>query len=183
MQPIRLCPALALAVAVSCSGGGYPFDDAIEDFAGERFERVQIQSSDTMWEAVYVQPGKTLANSDLRVAIMVSEYHTTGSDLLKWFHTLPQQEQVYHDDGTEDEWCRLGLRPLANGDERPFRLLTVCRDGVERAACVRFSETYDLGEIIGCGSDFGCYKQICTDGFYDYRESLIDLAATTLEKR
>lgn len=182
MKPIRLCPALALVVAVSCSGSGYPFDDTIEDFAGERFERVQIQSSDTMWEAVYVQPGKTLADSDLRVAIMVSNYHKTGTELLKWFNSLPQREQVYHDDGTADEWCRLGMTPLPTG-ERPFRLLTVCRDGVERSTCVRFSETFDLGEIVGCGSDFGCYQQHCTDGFYDYRESLIDLAATALSKR
>lgn len=182
MKLIRLCPALALAVAVSCSGGGYPFDDAIEDFAGERFERANIQSSDTMWEAVYVQPGKTLADSDLRVAIMISNHHKTGAELLTWFHSLPQQEQVYHDSGGEDEWCRLGLRPLPTG-ERPFRLLTVCRDGVDRAACVRFSELFDLGEMASCGSDFGCYQQHCTDGFYDYRESLIDLAATALSKR
>ena len=76
----------------------------------------------------------------------------------------------------------MGLAPLAD-TERPFRLLTVSRDGVERSACIRFSETFDLGEMVGCGSDFGCYRQHCTDGFNDYRESLIDLAATTLSKR
>ena len=184
MKPIRLYPALALAVAVSCSGGGgYPFDDAIEDFAGERFERANIQSSDTMWEAVYVQPGKTLADSDLRVAIMISNYHKTGWELLKWFNSLPVQEQVYHNDGDSEEWCKLGLTRLVNGEDRSFRLLTLCRDGVDRAACVRFSASFDLGEMVSCGSDFGCYQQHCTDGFYDYRESMIDLVATALTKR
>jgi hypothetical protein len=182
MKRIRLCLALALVVAVSCSGGGYPFDDAIEDFGGERYERLMVNSSEATWEAVYIRSGSTNPNQDLQLGVMVSDDHPTAVEFMKWLRAwqVNNKWQLFHDDGTVEESCILAVAVVPNG-ERSMRMLTVCRDGVERAACIRFSEPYDQGEMATCDQD--CFDQICDDGFEERRDSMIELAAQTLTKR
>lgn len=142
-------------------------------------------SSATSWSRgrisgrVYVRQGQTLPGAALQVGVIVSHEHTTANDLHRWIRDLALRSGTpqYHNSGTNDESCTVGVAP-----QRTYMTLEVCKTGVDRAACVEADEELDSGKFSSCLNDT-CFQDVCDARWLVRREALDNLAADILSKR
>lgn len=128
---------------------------------------------------VYVRPGETLPSAPLQVGVIVSNEHTTAKALHQWIRDLALRSGTpqYHNSGTNDESCTVGVAP-----RRTYMALEVCKTGVERAACVEADEELEEEIFTSCLNG-SCFQDVCDARWLERREALDLLAADILSKR
>ena len=129
--------------------------------------------------SVYVRQGETLPGAPLQVGVIVSNEHTTAKALHQWIRdqALRSGTPQYHNSGTNDESCTVGVMP-----GRTYMALEVCKTGVERAACVEADEELEEGIFTSCING-SCFQDVCDARWLERREALDLLAADILSKR
>jgi len=129
--------------------------------------------------SVYVRQGETVPGAPLQVGVIVSHEHTTAKALHQWIRdqALRSGTPQYHNSGTNDESCTVGVMP-----GRPYMALEVCKTGVERAACVEADEELEEGIFTSCING-SCFQDVCDARWLERREALDLLAADILSKR
>ena len=148
------------------------------------FDQVPLTSV-TSWSrgrlsgSVYVRQGETVPGAPLQVGVIVSNEHTTAKALHRWIRdqALRSGTPQYHNSGTNDESCTVGVIP-----GRPYMALEVCKTGVERAACVEADEELEEGIFTSCLNG-SCFQDVCDARWLERREALDLLAADILSKR
>ena len=148
------------------------------------FDEMPLTSA-TSWSrgrisgSVYVRQGQTLPGAPLQVGVIVSHEHTTANDLHRWIRNQALQSGTpqYHNSGTNDESCTVGVTP-----QRTYMALEVCKTGVERAACIEADEELEAGIFSSCING-SCFQEVCDARWLVRREALDLLAADVLSKR
>lgn len=168
---------LAMLTAIGCSQAP-SLPEAVT------FDQVPLISV-TSWSkgrlsgSVYVRQGETLPGAPLQVGVIVSNEHTTAKALHQWVReqALRSGTPQYHNTGTNDESCTVGVMP-----GRTYMALEVCKTGVERAACVEADEALEASIFTSCING-SCFQEVCDARWLARREPLDLLAADILSKR
>lgn len=128
-------------------------------FDNESLARASYWTRKGISGVMYLPAGAKLSAESRMVGAIISSEHLTSTDLMKWMRkeSIRTGEQVYHDSGEPDEWCKVGADP-----PRLFVAVAVCKTGVSRAACVELDEPLDSSALSACrpGSTSGC-SDIC----------------------
>lgn len=168
---------LAILTAIGCSQA--PSLPKAVTFDEVPLTTVASWSRGQLSGSVYVRQGETLPGAPLQVGVIVSHEHTTAKALHQWIRdqALRSGTPQYHNSGTNDESCTVGVMP-----GRTYVALEVCKTGVERAACVEADEELEEGIFTSCING-SCFQDVCDARWLERREALDLLAADILSKR
>ena len=177
--------ATAMVLASGCSVAPIPptstmFPETIT-FNNESLARASYWTRKGISAVTYLPAGETLSVDSRMVGAIISSDHLTSTDLMKWMRneSIRSGEQVYHDSGESEEWCKVGADP-----PRLFVAVAVCKTGVSRAACVELDEPLDSSSISAChpGNTGGC-SDICDRQWLAWGEALDLFSADVLTIR
>jgi hypothetical protein len=181
-----LLGCVAATVLVSgCSAAPIPpnstmFPETIK-FNNDALARASYWTRNGISAVTYVAAGETLSAESRMVGAIISSEHLTATDLMKWMRkeSIRSGEQLYHDSGESEEWCKVGADP-----PRLFVAVAACKTGVQRAACVELDEPLDSSTLSAChpGSTAGC-SDICDQQWLAWGEALDLFTADVLTIR
>ena len=170
------------AVIVGCGAAAFP--DRI-NFADQDLTKATNWTRGGMSAVVYVPPGETMPSASLQVGVIVSTEHNSGNHLQGWIReqaSRSTRQQVFHDSLGLAEVCRVGAITV-EGETRTFVSLQLCQSGKASVACVEADLAVPDTVVSRCGSDTGCFEDMCTRRWRDQREALEALAAEFLDGR